>query len=366
MKSDDKPQPASELSVENAVGVAVRLGLLIILVYASWRIIAPFLTIILWSAILAVALYPGYSRLSKWLGARRRLAAALITILCLVTVLGPVAWLGFALLRGAGALAAALHSGEILIPPPHESLKSWPLVGNRIYEVWQNIATNLQHELVRLAPTLKPLAKVLLETSKNVTFGLLEFLASLIISGFMFAPGPRLVSMLSTFLDHVLLARGKEMVALAGLTIRNVARGVVGIALLQSLFAGAGFAVAGIPAAGLWTFLSLVLGILQIGPGIIIFPMILWSWTWMEPTHALMFTVYMTPVGLIDNVLKPIVMASGLSIPMPVIFVGVIGGTIAYGIVGLFLGPIILSVSWALLTAWFSDDDHDGGSSSNS
>lgn len=356
MSRDGNREPTFGPTMDSVVGMALRLGLLALLIYASWKIVAPFLTIILWSVILAVALYPSFLRLNLWLGSRQWLSAALVTFLCLVIILGPAAWLGFSLMRGAAALIGALDGGTLSIPPPRESVRSWPLLGQPIYEAWQSMATDVRRGLAELGPTLKPLAVMLLETSKNMMFGMVQFLAAIILAGFMFVPGPRLVARLATFLDHLLLERSKGMLALAGNTIRNVARGVIGIALLQSLLAGAGFAIAGFPAAGLWTFVSLVLGIIQIGPGIIIFPMVAWSWTWMETTPALLFTVYMVPVGLIDNVLKPIVMASGLTIPMPVIIVGVLGGTIAYGIVGLFLGPILLSVSWALLTAWFIED----------
>ena len=166
-----------------------------------------------------------------------------------------------------------------------------------------------------------------------------------------------MVDALSVFLDRALSQRGKEFVQLAGATVRNVSRGVVGIALLQAVLAGAAFLAVGIPAASVLAFAALLLGILQVGPAILFLPIVVWSWTAMETMQALIFTAYMIPVGLIDNVLKPILMARGLTTPMPVIMVGVIGGTIAYGIVGLFFGPIVLSVAWAVMVAWAQGGD---------
>jgi predicted PurR-regulated permease PerM len=157
---------------------------------------------------------------------------------------------------------------------------------------------------------------------------------------------------LSGFLTRALSSRGKELLELAGATIRNVSRGVIGIAFLQALLSGAAFLVAGIPAPGGLALLALLLGIVQIGPTILFIPIIIWSWTAMETTPALAFTVYLTVVSLVDNILRPVLMARGLDTPMPVIIVGVIGGTITHGIAGLFLGPIVLSVAWALLVAW--------------
>jgi predicted PurR-regulated permease PerM len=185
----------------------------------------------------------------------------------------------------------------------------------------------------------------LLEIAHNVVFGLLEFVASIVIAGFLYSPGPQLPASLRAFLRRTLSDHAEEIAELAGSTIRKVSRGVVGVSLMQSFLAGLGFLIAGIPAAGFFTFLALVLGIIQIGPAIVLIPIVVWSWTAMETTSALLFTAYMVPVGLVDNVLRPLVMARGLPTPMPIILIGVIGGTMAFGISGLFLGPIVLSVA---------------------
>jgi predicted PurR-regulated permease PerM len=209
--------------------------------------------------------------------------------------------------------------------------------------------------LAEALPLLKPLGGLLLGLAQGAFFALLELLVSIAIAGFLFTRGPQLVDALSTFLGRVLSRRGKELVQLAGATIRNVSRGVVGIALLQALLAGAGFLAAGIPAAGVLAFVALLLGVVQIGPAILFIPIVVWSWTAMETAHALFFTAYMIPVSVVDNVLKPLLMARGLTTPMPVIMVGVIGGAMAYGIVGLFFGPIVLSVAWAVFVAWVQE-----------
>ena len=202
---------------------------------------------------------------------------------------------------------------------------------------------------------LKPAGGQLLVFAQGALFGLIELLVAIIVAGFLFTRGPQLVDVLSAFVSRALSHRGKELVQLAGATIRNVSRGVVGIALLQSLLAGAGFLAAGIPAAGVLAFVALLLSIVQIGPAILFLPIVIWSWTAMETTNALIFTAYMVPVGLIDNVLRPFLMARGLTTPMPVIVIGVIGGTMAFGIVGLFFGPIVLSVAWAVMAAWMQE-----------
>ncbi|MBV9459105.1 MAG: AI-2E family transporter, partial [Bradyrhizobium sp.] len=152
-----------------------------------------------------------------------------------------------------------------------------------------------------------------------------------------------------------LATRGDALVELAAATIRSVSLGVVGISGLQALLAGPAFILAGLPGSSLLTSAVLILGIIQIGPSIVLIPLVIWSWFVMEPSKALLFTCYLVPVGLMDNVLRPLVMARGLRTPMPVILVGVLGGTLSAGITGLFLGPIVLAVIWELLLPWLHE-----------
>jgi predicted PurR-regulated permease PerM len=336
------------------VDFAIRLGFIVLLGYWSFGVLAPLLTIGLWSAIIAVVLYPLFERLAVRLSPR--LAAAVVTLLCLLVILGPVTWLGLGTVSGIRTLAAGSYAEYLSVPLPPDSVKGWPIVGERLYKLWSLAATNMMIAIAEVMPSLKPLGIKLLDYAQSALFGLLELLASIIVAGFLFTRASQIVDALTTFLSRVLSQRGKELVHIAGSTIRNVARGVVGISLLQALLAGAGFMVAGIPAAGLLAFVALLLGIVQIGPGLLFVPIVIWSWMTMETGHALIFTAYMIPVGIIDNVLKPILMARGLTTPMPVIIVGVIGGTIAYGLVGLFFGPIVLSVAWAVMAAWVQGD----------
>jgi len=353
-EKDQVPVPAP--SGSSTVDAAIKIGLLGLLAYWSLQVIGPFLTVALWSAILAVALYPLFDWLAQRLGSRR-LAATLVTLLCLMIVVGPVAWLGFGLIGGVEYVVKELESSVLSIPFPAETVKDWPLIGKPVHELWTRAATDTKAMLLEVMPKLKPLAGQLLEIARSVIFGLLEFVASIVIAGFLYSPGPQLVEALRAFSRRTLSDRSEEVVKLAGSTIRNVSRGVVGVALVQSFLAGLGFLAAGIPAAGFFTFLALVLGIIQIGAAVLLIPIVVWSWTAMETTSALLFTLYMIPVGLVDNVLRPLVMAHGLATPMPVILIGVIGGTIAFGISGLFLGPIVLSVAWVLVLAWVREDE---------
>jgi predicted PurR-regulated permease PerM len=205
---------------------------------------------------------------------------------------------------------------------------------------------------------LKPLAGTMLGLAGDAGIGTVKFLLAVALTGFLFPAGPRLVAAGRRFLSRVLVAeRSEDFLALAGATIRSVAQGVIGIAVAQGLVIGIILKLADVPRAGLLAFAVMMLGILQIGSAIVVIPVLIWIWATKSFATALVVTLCILPASLADNVLKPIVMGRGLTTPALVIFLGVIGGTLAHGIVGLFIGPIILAVAWELLTAWVRDDE---------
>lgn len=345
---------ASDLSTAPIVELALRLGALGLLLYVALTLIQPFIAVAIWSIVIAVALSPAYERLARWLGGRR-LAAALMTIASLLVIIGPATWLALGLIDSLRAISAELDFSALTLPAPPPAIKGWPLIGEPIYQFWDLASTNLRGALVKIAPHLKPLGTVLLRVAAETGTGTIKFFAALIVAGFLFAPAPRLVEAVRTFARRLLSDRGEEFVALAGATIRAVSRGVIGISVLQALLAGIGLMVAGVPGASLLTSAVLILGIIQIGPSLVLVPLVIWSWFSMDTMAALLFTAYLVPVNLLDNILKPLVMGRGLQTPMLVILVGVIGGTLAYGITGLFLGPIVLAVIWELTATWVSE-----------
>jgi predicted PurR-regulated permease PerM len=306
-------------------------------------------TCYVWAVVLTVALYPAYDSLVRLVGGRRRLAAVLITIVNLLIVIGPATWIVLGLVDSLRAVSA------LAIPPPLESVRNWPVVGERLFEFWELASGNLQAALVRVAPHLKSISGSFLQIAAEGGTGAIKFLVAIVIAGFLFSPAPALATFIRGFSRKLDPEHGEDFVQLAGSTIRAVSRGVVGISALQAFLAGVGLMVAGVPGASLITSAVLILGIIQIGPALVLIPLIIWSWFAMDATAALLFTAYMVPVGLLDNFLRPLVMGRGLDTPVLIILIGVIGGTVSYGISGLFLGPIILAVIWQLLTAWIGE-----------
>jgi predicted PurR-regulated permease PerM len=342
--------------------LVVRLALLAFLLYWSFVLVRPFIPMLAWSMVLTVALYPPYHWLAVHLGDRPRLAAVTITIISLLIIVGPVAWLGVGLIDGLQDFAGQLGAGTLAIPSPPDGVKQWPIVGIRLFGLWEQASRNLGAALREMAPHLKPLAGPILAFAGGAGIGTLKFILSVALSGFLFIYGPGLVNAIRRIQTRVVTQRNEDFVALAGLTIRTVSQGVIGVAILQSLLAGIGLKVAGVPHAGVLAFAVLVLAILQIGSAIVLLPVIIWIWATKDFAVALPLTVYLLVVGLADNILKPMLMGRGLNTPMLVIFIGVLGGMIAHGIVGLFVGPIILAVAWQLMMVWIQEERTEAAS----
>jgi predicted PurR-regulated permease PerM len=361
MDVDGTPRKPSRpgRSGEEVIKIAIRLGLLALLIYWSFVLLEPFIPVLAWSVVLTVALYPVFEWLSAHLGHRPRAAAVLITLAELAVFLGPATWLGLGLVDGLHSISDQLTSGDLTIPAPPDGIRDFPLIGATLHEFWQTASDNLQAAFRQIAPYLKPLAGPILSIAGDAGSGTIKFLVSVVISGFLFSPGPQLVTSIRSVLLRIVPDRSADFLALAGATIRTVAQGVIGIAVLQALLAGIVLTIAGVPHAGVLAFAVLILGIIQIGASPILIPVAIWVWTVRDVGAAVLITIFLVLVGISDNALKPLLMGRGLSTPVLVIFIGVLGGTLAHGIVGLFVGPIVLAVAWELLTAWVREEGAD-------
>ncbi len=338
------------------IELAIRLFAIGALIYWTFIIVLPFAAIILWSVVLAVALYPIFRVVAEILGGRPITAAILMTIAGLVLIIGPVTWMAVGAIDPIKAVMAGIETGDIAVPPPPASIKDWPFVGEQLYSFWLLASTNLRSAFTQVLPQLKPAGEFLLDMAKSAGAGTLKFLVSVLLMGFILAAAPQMLAGARALSRRIDPSSGEKFVDLAGATINAVSRGVMGLSLLQAVVGGAGMYLADVPGASLLTIAILVLGIVQIGPLIVVAPVIFWAWTTLATGPALALTVCMLSVNYVDNVLKPFIFAHGLSTPIPVIFVGVIGGVLAHGIAGLFAGPVVLAVVWELTKAWIADD----------
>ncbi len=290
------------------------------------------------------------------MGGRAKLAITLITLVSIGVIVGPVSLIAKALVDNAQSLAESITTGTLVVPPPPENIKHLPLLGEPLNNIWQLASVNLKEALKILEPQLKDLATNLLGIAAGIGLALLRFLLSIIIAAPLILNTEALNRNLTRVITRLTPSQGQDFVKLASSTLRNVIRGVIGVSAVQTLLIGIGLIVAGIPAAGLLTLLCLVLTIIQIGPGLVVLPTLIFAWSTMNTLTALLLTIWMIPATLIDNFLKPILMARGLPVPMLVILIGVFGGTITYGIIGLFIGPVILALGYELMRAWINAD----------
>jgi predicted PurR-regulated permease PerM len=336
--------------------VFITLALVTLFVYLSIWIFSPFISVLLWAVILAVALHPAFLLLRRKFGGKTGWAATIIALLGLALLLGPSAIIVESVIDTLGPLATALKNEEFSVPPPNEAVKDWPLVGNWIYGVWTKASTNFKDTAVHFAPQLKGLATFLLSTTAGLAGGILQFALSIVAAAIILSNADSLSKACVRIANRVADERGRAMVKMVGATIYNVSRGVLGVAVIQGGLATIGIFAVGLPFAGVVSALTVASTIIQV-PLLVIVPTIIYVWS-AEPTlTATIFTIYMIPVLFSDNFLKPILMARGLETPMIVIFIGVIGGTIASGLLGLFIGPVVLAVFHKLVKEWVSSMD---------
>lgn len=338
------------------IEMSIRLFVIGFLAYWTFVIIAPFGAMIVWSVVLAVALYPLLDRLAALLGGRKNIAAVLITIAALALVIGPMTWMGLGFVDPAKTVIAGFENGDIAIPPPPTSVKDWPLIGGQLFSYWELASTNLRSALTQILPQLKPVGEYLLGMARNAGVGTLKFLLSVILSGFLLAYAQQLLIGMRALARRIDPSNGENYLNLSGATINAVSRGVMGLSIMQAVIGGVGMYLAEVPGANLLTIVILVLGIVQIGPLLVVAPVVFWAWTNLSTPAAIGLTICMLTVNYMDNVLKPFIFAHGLSTPIPVIFIGVIGGVLAHGVAGLFVGPVVLAVVWELATAWIAEE----------
>jgi predicted PurR-regulated permease PerM len=334
------------------IDVAVRLTLIASVVVVSLLLLRPVAPLILWAIILSVAVYPLFVVMRQRLRLRNWLAATLLSLLLLVLLLAPVVILSASAIESLDAYARMLARGQHVVPPPPETIRDWPLVGTRLHDFWQNASNDLRTLLSAHVGQIASVGRWIGRIAADVFFEVLQFAGAIIVAGVLLAYSEKLTNTVRGLAARIADARGRHFVEIASSTIRNVSQGVIGIALLQSALLGIGMLVADVPFAGAITFVCLVLAIVQVGPNIIMIPVIIWAWTAMPALNAGIFTVYSAPLLLIDNVLRPILMARGLQTPMAVILAGVICGTLAGGLIGLFVGPVVLAVFYDLVVAW--------------
>jgi predicted PurR-regulated permease PerM len=352
--TDNSNAPQEKAYLNQVIEVVVRLGLLLALLGWCLTILKPFIPLLIWGVIIAVTTFPFFDKLSRKLGNRKGLTASLLVVLFLLVIIVPCVLLADSLLEGVRHLQETYEQDGHLIPPPDDRVKDWPAFTKPVVDLWRSASHSTQAFVMQYKHQFTDLAKWFFKSLAGIGFGILEFIAAVIIAGIMLTYAKSGGEAAERVFIRLVGKRGQEFVKLTETTIRQVVKGILGVAIIQTILASIGFFVIGVPAAGLWAVICLVLAIVQIGVGPVVIPLIIYVWSSSSTLAAVLFTVWSVFVLLIDNVLKPWLLGKGAPVPMLVIFLGAIGGFIATGFVGLFLGAVILSLSYKLVTEWIN------------
>jgi predicted PurR-regulated permease PerM len=332
--------------------IVIRVGVMVALAAWCFWLTRPFIFALVWGLIIAVAAYPSFVRIRDWLGGRGGLAATLLTALILVVLIVPVAMLTTILVSNLSELADKIASGSTVVPVPPPELATWPLVGPKLFHLWTLASSSLASALQEVRPQLVLVTGWLLSLTAGLGLGLLNFIAAAVIAGLILprsASGHRTAVQVTT---RLVGERGPGLALLAEHTIRNVVRGVFGTALIQSTIAGVGFVVVGVSWPAILALACFLLCLVQIGPTIVLLGTVIYVFSTDSALIGGIYLVWCIGVALLDNVLKPLLIGRGSEVPLPVILLGVLGGLLVHGLIGLFVGPIVLALGYQLFLAW--------------
>ena len=352
--NDSKLSTDDSIFFHRSLEAAIRIGLLLIITVWCLKIVGPFIEPIIWGIIIAIAAHPFYSRLRSALGNRHKTAATLFTFAFLIIMIVPTVLLTDTLIDGTKMLIDKIKDGSLSIPPPPESLGNIMLIGEPLAKFWLLASENIHSALQQLSPVLKVIGSWLLSAATGAGIAILRFVVAIIIAGILLANssgGNRITRAITNRLAN---EKGAGFADLAEATVRSVANGILGVALIQSLLAGISFMVVGLPAAGLWALLCLILSIAQIGTAPILIPVVIYLFYNADTFTAVAFLIWSIPLSLIDNILKPILLGRGVKTPMAIIFIGAIGGLLNSGVIGLFIGAVTLALGYELFLLWLN------------
>jgi predicted PurR-regulated permease PerM len=347
----------SSNSTAQAIEIAIRLGLIFLILAWCLQILSPFISIVVWGAIIAVALHVPFLKLVEKLGGRKKLAVTLFAVIGIAIILVPIISLSSSMVDGATKLGTEISDGSIHIPAPPEYVEKWPIIGKKTYSFWLQSSQDLKAVLEQYPHQLAAAGKKLLSAAAGVGIGVLQFVISFLIAAVFLLSADSARNSMQRLANRLTAEQGEELLDMSISTIRSVAVGVIGIAFIQAVLGGLGMMFVGVPAAGLLAIVILVLAIAQLPPLLVLGPVAFYVFSAESTTVAMVFLIWSILVSFSDAILKPLFLGRGVDVPMLVILLGAIGGMITSGIIGLFVGAIILALGYKLFGAWVAWGD---------
>jgi predicted PurR-regulated permease PerM len=350
------PQPTARPTQDLARTVLAVLSIGGLIGVSVW-VLKPFLPSIIWAGMIVVATWPLMLKLQAYLGGRRVLAVVAMTLALLLVFIVPILLAVVTIAENAERITGWLKAlASMQLPHPPDWVAGLPLIGERTVAIWQQVAVEGYGELsARLAPYVKDVGRWIVGHAGSAGAVFVQLLLTLILSAILYSAGEYAAGRALRFGRRIAGARGEESVMLAAQAIRGVALGVVVTALAQAVLGGIGVAIAGVPFAAVLTALMFMLAIAQIGAAPVVALAAGWLYWQGETGWAIALLAWAVVVGSLDNVLRPFLIRRGADLPLLLIFAGVIGGLLAYGVVGIFIGPVVLAVAYKLLEVWLDE-----------
>ncbi|WP_396169168.1 AI-2E family transporter [Flavobacterium sp.] len=342
---------------EKIVDTIIRLGVLGVLLMWCFDILKPFVLILVWAVVIAIAIYPVHVFFERIFRGRKIFAVVVLTLLLLSFIIIPSGLIIYSLYEGVNHFRDAFNSGEHLIPPPGGTTDNWPAITKPIIDIWQLASDNLQDAVLKYSDEIKEYGALLLLALAGFSKGIISFIVSIIIAGVLLVYADSSEAVTKKIVGKLVGKNSENFAEITVITIRNVVKGILGVAFIQAAMIGVGFFLAGVPFAGLWTILCLILAIVQIGVGPIAIPVVIYMFSVSDTTTAVILAIWIGITLVSDNVLKPILLGRNAPAPMLVIFLGAIGGFLYNGFIGLFLGAIVLTIGYKLFISWLDTEN---------
>lgn len=337
----------------------IRFSLILLLAFMCFRIITPFLIPMIWGLIIAVALNPFYEKLVAKAGGKKGLVAGLLALAFIGALVVPTVMMANSAVDNLEKPITELKAGTYQLPALPEKASSWPVIGKPLANVWAEAEADLPEMLRNHGEQVKAVANKLGGMVGSTLGGILQSIFSLIIAAMFWTHGEVLVRGLKRLSESLFGVDGPEYVKLSGLTIQSVAQGVIGVAAIQAVMATLGMVLAGVPAAGLWALLVLVLAVAQLPPILVLGPVAAYLFSVESTLVASAFLVWAIIVSASDAVLKPMLLGRGVDIPMIIILIGALGGMMMSGILGLFTGAVMLGLAYKLGQNWVMNNSSE-------
>lgn len=332
----------------------LQLGLVFLILGFCFKLLLPFMMPILWAIILAITLYPIFTFLQKKLNGRKSLASFIIITTILALIIIPTVIFFNSVTTTLVELKAGVENGTVKVAEPGQNIKDWPVIGDKTYDFLYTLSTDLDKGLLEYKEQILEVSKTILGSIASSIATLLQVILSVVIAGVLMV-STSAQNLAINFIKRIAGDSGEEFLNISVSTVYQVVKGILGVAIIQTLIQAVGLFGCGVPFAGVLTLLCLMLSIIQVGPIIINLGVIAYLFSLDNTTAAIGWTIFFILSGLSDNVLKPLLLGKGAMVPMLVIFLGVIGGFMMSGFIGLFVGPIVFSIGYKLFVAWMDD-----------